>query len=159
VATGVGPLCHLDDRRKKSLFNYYHTASQHQPSNHSNNSLSNKYQVAFFSTPLSYIVFPLFTVLHEPASFHPSLKNRRALGTVGIRFHHNLVIMKIEQLLLLSIFAVLVQAGPARSDCGVTKTFEAQNLCGVPYGGSVTTSRIQRLYTPLTVPQYLGRMC
>jgi hypothetical protein len=47
--------------------------------------------------------------------------------------------MKIEQLLVLSIAVVFVEAGPARTDCGVTKTFEAKNACSVTYGGSVHT--------------------
>jgi hypothetical protein len=47
--------------------------------------------------------------------------------------------MKIEQLLVLSIAVFFVEAGPARTDCGVTKTFEAKNACSVTYGGSVHT--------------------
>jgi hypothetical protein len=49
--------------------------------------------------------------------------------------------MKIQHLLLLSIFDVLVQASPARSDCGETKTLSAENACGDAYGGSVTAPR------------------
>jgi hypothetical protein len=45
--------------------------------------------------------------------------------------------MKTQQLLLLSIATFLAHASPARPDCGITKTFEATNLCGQTYGGQV----------------------
>jgi hypothetical protein len=46
--------------------------------------------------------------------------------------------MKVHHLLLLSIFDVFVQASPARSDCGETKTFSTENACGDAYDRSVT---------------------
>ncbi|CAO2648765.1 Nn.00g097140.m01.CDS01 [Neocucurbitaria sp. VM-36] len=43
--------------------------------------------------------------------------------------------MKIELLLLLPL-AGLTLAGPARRDCGMTKSFLATNECGMTYGGT-----------------------
>ncbi|KAH7391689.1 hypothetical protein BKA66DRAFT_439491 [Pyrenochaeta sp. MPI-SDFR-AT-0127] len=43
--------------------------------------------------------------------------------------------MKAELLLLLSLAGVML-AGPARRDCGETKTFITTNDCGVAYGGT-----------------------
>jgi hypothetical protein len=55
--------------------------------------------------------------------------------------------MKTQHLLLLSIAALLAHASPARPDCGITKTFEATNLCGQTYGGQVHFPTYLHLYT------------
>ncbi|KAF1914839.1 hypothetical protein BDU57DRAFT_531252 [Ampelomyces quisqualis] len=44
--------------------------------------------------------------------------------------------MKPQHYLLWSTLSAIAYAGPARRDCGVTKTFEAFNLCGDSYGGT-----------------------
>ncbi|KAH7401731.1 hypothetical protein DE146DRAFT_440335 [Phaeosphaeria sp. MPI-PUGE-AT-0046c] len=44
--------------------------------------------------------------------------------------------MKIQHLLLLSGMNALVHAGPARRDCGETKTFETTDLCGAPFAST-----------------------
>ncbi|KAH3904065.1 hypothetical protein HBI56_042440 [Parastagonospora nodorum] len=44
--------------------------------------------------------------------------------------------MKTVHCLLLCIVSRFVDASPARTDCGVTKTFEAVDLCSQTYGGT-----------------------
>lgn len=53
--------------------------------------------------------------------------------------------MKTVHYLLLCIVSRFVDASPARTDCGVTKTFEAVDLCNQTYGGSVIPSNLKAL--------------
>jgi hypothetical protein len=97
--------------------------------------------VAPLSVQTSHPLFLSSTPIGTPLpSFRHQSKNSQATWITIIDFYDNIANMHIQQALLLSIISTFVQAGPARRDCGVTKTFSAKNACGDDYGGYVTTS-------------------